>query len=152
MLKSTEVKKGASLYGGVDPLEAAIILNAKYTVLPELLEIFGADHLLHFLTVFGGRTVKVPPVEDIEKTLVHLTIWSTLKNAQNKDNAAKRLSLRYDMPRSDIRAAYKRVQEMIDGQTRWKEAAVEVGAQLGSVEVEERSSIDTGALFGVDSE
>lgn len=141
------------LYGGIDPLEAVLYLNAKYTLLPELFEVFGHDNTMKFLELFGGKTLKVPPVLEMQKAFDYLGIWSSLRKSNNP-TTVKRLCKRYEMSYAEVREAYRRVQDMFNAQQkRFKQAAeeaVEAGrGAAGDIETQERD-VDITGLYGTD--
>jgi len=59
----------------VDVLYALLVSLDETQFIPELYEIFGREHLVKFLDIFAGQTVKVPPREVIEKCIKEVFIW-----------------------------------------------------------------------------
>jgi hypothetical protein len=113
-------------FRGLDAIEAVLFLCGKYTMLPEIFEIFGPEKAWKFLTVFGGRTIKVPSEKSVQESISHLLIWSELSNTHDSQREAiKRLAHRYDMKDSEVRSAAARVQDMIDAQERFQKQLAE---------------------------
>lgn len=110
-------KKVKEAFEGVDPIDVILYLNAKYTLLPEISEVFGKEHILKFIETFGGKTIKVPAIEDVEKTVEWITIWSLVRKNNSSENV-KKIANRYGIKEAEVRLAYEKVQEVMDVKTK----------------------------------
>ncbi len=99
---------------GIDPIRVMLDLNSKYTLLPDLFEIFGRESFLKFIKVFGGKSiVKIPSYRDLEKSFEAVAIWQALRKS-NTPEMVKRLCNRYSMKESEVRAAYQRIEGLLN--------------------------------------
>lgn len=101
----------------IDPVDTAMLLQSRHTLLPEIFEVFGQDQAFKFMEVFGGKTIKVPSIEDMEKSLEALVIWAHVREASNKSAEIRKLALRFGKKVSEVRSLYKKVQALSDEQT-----------------------------------
>jgi len=65
----------------VDVLYVLLVHSGRYELLPELYEVFGREHLIRFLEVFGGTTLKVPSEQDLAQAARDVSIYCRLSEA-----------------------------------------------------------------------
>lgn len=92
----------------VDTFRAIFVRKAQYTLLPELLEIFGQENLLKFLDVFGGMTISVPDRSILMHSVRDTHIYQSISQNDNPD-VTHRLALQYDIRPELVRDIYQRV-------------------------------------------
>ena len=61
-------------------LKLALLQHNEFTLLPELLDIFGYNKFLKFIDIFSGVTIKVPNAKLLEHLVRDITIYIRLKN------------------------------------------------------------------------
>ena len=95
----------------IDALQVSLLRAGKNTLLPELYDIFGKEHLLKFLDIFAGTTVQVPSKKVLENairdTYIYLTLTTGLSKGKKKSDIVKELMERYDIPKKDVFTIFK---------------------------------------------
>jgi len=89
----------------VDGIYASIVANNRLEFLPELYEIFGEKRLFKFIQVFEGQTFTVPKMEDFEKMLINIEIWSELEK-DDSDETYDILMNRFILKKDEIHSIY----------------------------------------------
>ena len=90
----------------ISVFKAAVISEAQFELLPELLDIFGED-AVKFLEIFSGRIVHVPPIRDLVAQMRRVSVWVALgvakRTKQNYDESVASVANRLGMKKSEIR-------------------------------------------------
>ena len=100
----------------VDVLRVILLYTNRFSLLPEIYEIFGEKQLLKFLDVFAGTIIEVPPAEVIERAVRDVTIFIRMKKATD-DNRGKVVKLLADellVSEDFIRSTYKEVTKAVE--------------------------------------
>lgn len=113
--KLKELVQDRKTFGNVDPVEAVLFLTSRYSLLPDIFDIFGREQAIEFLERFGGKTIKIPSVKNVEEAIQQLVIWKALTADDSQENY-KRLSSKYGLKESELRTAKQRVQDMFNEQ------------------------------------
>lgn len=102
-----------SVYDCLDVFMALLLNAAEFTLIPDLVGIFGPEATVKFIDIFSGTQIKVPN-RDILQTLVReANIYVTMKN---KPEECKNLARMYEMNEDSVRLAYDRVKKFIEEQ------------------------------------
>lgn len=100
-----------SIYDCLDAFMALLMNAAEFSLIPDLIGIFGAEQAVKFIDIFSGSTIKVPP-KDILQTLVRdANIYTTLKKNPDEING---LSKRYEISEEVVRNIFSRVDGIIN--------------------------------------
>lgn len=99
----------------MDVFRLVFIHCAQYTVLPELMDIFGSDAVTKFMDIFGGMTIKVPDRSVLERVSRDVDIYVTLSTAEDDALAASVLSTKYELPEEYVRDVFSRIKKLCDG-------------------------------------
>ena len=90
---------------------ALLLKAAEFTLIPDLIGIFGAESAVKFIDIFSGSTIKVPS-KDILQTLVRdANIYTELKRDWGE---AKNLSNTYEISLDLVHSIFKRVDSLIE--------------------------------------
>lgn len=95
----------------MDTFRVVFTRSAKYTIFPELMEIFGADKVVRFLEIFGGMTIRVPRREFLEQAVRDTDIYVAISR-HDAPETTDRLAVRYEIPRETVRDIYLRVKAL----------------------------------------
>src|SRR5215471_6879109 len=87
----------------------------RKTLIPELYEVFGTEHLMRFLDLFAGTRVEVPSRDLILTALRDADIYANL--AANKDSV-RGLATKYGVAQHQVADAYARVAAIVGAPTR----------------------------------
>lgn len=92
-----------------------VFLNAtQNTLLPEVMEVFGAEMAMKFLDTFAGTTITVPSrkrfTDCVRDTDVYMTLSAS--DGQNEDLVI-RLASKYDLDRESVLAIHKRIRAVV---------------------------------------
>src|SRR5215471_19126202 len=82
----------------------------RKTLIPELYEVFGSEHLMLFLDLFAGTRVEVPSRDLILTALRDADIYATL--TAHKDSI-RGLATRYGLAEHQVADAYARVAAIV---------------------------------------
>jgi len=86
----------------------------RKTLIPELYEVFGNQHLMLFLDLFAGTRIEVPSRDLILTALRDADIYSTLTG--HKDTV-RGLATKYGVAEHQVADAYARVAAIVGGTT-----------------------------------
>ena len=95
----------------IDVLQVALMRVSRFSLLPELYEIFGKETLVKFLDIFAGTIVQVPSREILERAIRDTSIFMRLSEA--KDDEYKRaealdfLAARFGISRASVITAHE---------------------------------------------
>lgn len=92
----------------MDTFRVVFVRAAQYTILPELLEIFGQDDLLKFLDIFGGMTIRVPDRALLQQALRDTDIYHRISK-RDDPSMTETLAVRYSISTDLVRDIYQRV-------------------------------------------
>lgn len=92
----------------IDPLQVALLVDTRFSVLPELYEVFGPSALLEFLDIFGGATIKIPTREELEVYLRDVIIYA------NYNEKRRSLCTRYNLTDSELLTIYNRMKTLLE--------------------------------------
>lgn len=100
-----------SIYDCMDAFMALLLKAAEFTLIPDLIGIFGVESAVKFIDIFSGSTIKVPS-KDILQTLVRdANIYTELKRDWGE---AKNLSSTYEISLDLVHSIFKRVDDLIE--------------------------------------
>jgi hypothetical protein len=92
----------------------AIFSNvARFTLLPEILRIFGPEEVLRFLDLFKGTKVDVPAPEVLHEIARDTVIYVHMAAGDSEDEL-RYLESRYELSRQHLKSIYKRVKRWLD--------------------------------------
>ena len=98
-----------------DTMEAIRLLlleKSRYTLLPELYEVFGKDHFLKFLDVFAGSEFQVPDRDTLMRVIENASAYVSMRrnsHAATVDYLAKR----YNVSTTTIWNRYRRTEKIV---------------------------------------
>lgn len=61
-----------------------LLRRSTGTLLPELYEIFG-DKLTKLIAIFGGKTIEIPSIQQLDTVIQDVDIFNTLSGLRHKD-------------------------------------------------------------------
>jgi len=95
-----------------DVFAAVLIYDYENTLLPDLIDVFGEEHLPKFLDIFAGTTFTVPTREQVSSVIRDVELYLTLKAGKmtNEDVARK-----YGMTSSAVWKVYSKVRKIVEG-------------------------------------
>jgi len=100
----------------VSVLKAAVLAEAQFEVLPEILDIFG-DDAVKFLEIFSGRVISVPPIRDLVAKMRQVSVWVAMGQAkkmrQDYEVSVEAVSKRLGMKKSDVRSIDKNISDLM---------------------------------------
>jgi len=92
----------------VSVLQAAVLAESQFEVVPEIIDIFGEDYAVKFLEIFSGRVIAVPAIRNLVAMLRKVSIWLALsaarQNKQDYDTAVSRVSKFFALRKTHIRS------------------------------------------------
>jgi len=101
----------------VSLLKAAVLAEAQFEVLPELIDIFGAD-AVKFLEIFSGRVISVPPIRDLVGKMRNVSVWLALGQAKRSglpyEDAVASVANKLAMKKTKIRAIDAEMTTLMD--------------------------------------
>lgn len=99
----------------VDVLYVLLVHSDRFSVLPELYEIFGREALLKFLDLFSGTTISVPSAEDLRSAIRDMTIYTRLvgATASSRSSRVERLADEYGVSKQTVEKRFDKVKEMM---------------------------------------
>lgn len=99
-----------SLYDCMDAFMALLMHAAEFTLIPDLIGIFGAEATVKFIDIFSGSTIKVPPKEILQTLVRDANIYTVMKRSGEE---AKNLAQQYDISVQSVRLIFDRVEAMM---------------------------------------
>lgn len=90
-----------------------VYMSGKYTMLPELAQVFGVKEVLKFLYVFSGQHVKVPDSKNILTAFRDIDIYCSLKN-NSSSSELERLANKYSTTLNTIKLINEKVAATIN--------------------------------------
>jgi len=99
----------------VDLLVLLLIKTDKYSMLPELLEVFGGDKLGQFLSIFEGCTIRVPSIQELKGSLRDIDIYVSL-NKSILPEEKSRLASKYDVSVDMIEKIFAYMTDLVSGE------------------------------------
>jgi hypothetical protein len=101
----------------VSVLKAAVMAEAQFEVLPELIDIFG-DDAVKFLEIFSGRVISVPPIRDLVAKMRQVSVWVALgaakRNKQDPEASIALVATRLGMKKSEVRQIDRDMSTLMD--------------------------------------
>jgi hypothetical protein len=94
----------------IDVFIPVMVAWTRKTLIPELYEVFGKQHLMLFLDLFAGTRVEVPSRDLILTALRDADIYARL--AGNKDSV-RGLATKYGVAEHQVADAYARVAALV---------------------------------------
>ena len=100
----------------VDALYVLLIHSGRYELLPELYEVFGREHLIRFLELFGGTTITVPNTEDLAQAVRDVSIYCRMSAApkEQQSEVAASLSKEYSVDGTLVLRIYAQMTKLMD--------------------------------------
>jgi len=90
----------------VSVLHAAVLAEAQFEVVPEIIDIFGEEHAVKFLEIFSGRVIAVPAIRDLVSMMRKVSVWIALsvgRGKQDYDSAVSRVAKYFGLRQSQVR-------------------------------------------------
>jgi len=112
-LKITDVGEIRRRKGFKDLLLFALIIDNKYTLLPEIYKVFGKKYLLKFLDVFGGSTISVPSHEDLLYTVKNVQIYLDAKFRVDGYPTFSEIAKKYGISKKEALEIYHEMGEAV---------------------------------------
>jgi hypothetical protein len=103
----------------MDVFHVVLLDTAAHTVLPELLEVFGAEKVIKFMDLFAGITLKVPSREILNDSANKAFIFNKLRRDDSPENVAL-VAKEYGLTVASVTSIYKHYSEILrkDGKIR----------------------------------
>ena len=86
--------------------------QTRYTLLPELWDVFGAGAFLKFLQVFSGQEFVVPSTDLLIRVIHHASIYRALKRNRSSANVDY-LARQYDISAVTVWTWFQRVEAVM---------------------------------------
>jgi len=91
-----------------------LLIDQRFSLLPELYRVFGAKKLLLFLEIFSGMTFNVISRKKLLELYRDVHIYTAISNAgPSKRNVINDLARQYSLDSDVVRKIYKRVAECV---------------------------------------
>lgn len=107
-----------SIYDCLDAFMVLLMQAAEFSLLPDILAIFGPEMTVKFIDIFSGTQIKVPNRDILQSIVRDATIYNSMKNSNNQNHEAKKLAEMYDVTEKIVNSTYERVSKMIEENTR----------------------------------
>lgn len=114
-MKSSFIDNKTKRY--VDTLYLLLIHNDEYSFLPELYEVFGKEHLIRFLQLFAGSTVKVPSESILTRNVRDVSIYIRLdqcKTGESRGLETAELMTELGISDSEIAKIYRNMKSLVN--------------------------------------
>ena len=100
----------------VDVLKVIMLYTDRFSLLPELYEVFGEEHLLRFLDVFAGTIIEVPPPEVLERAVRDVTIYMRMKKSGpvGRGKVISALAEELLISEESVKQTYREVSKIIE--------------------------------------
>lgn len=100
----------------VSIVKLALLRNRKFSLLPEIYEIFGEEATIKFLDLFSGQTIKVPSARELEKIFREVTVYIRLNSASSEDfpKIVEELSAEYLLDERMIIQSYEIIKSVVE--------------------------------------
>lgn len=87
--------------------------DADYAAVPELLPFVGLDGFLHLCKYFGGQSIKIPTLSELNSLLVAIELYTKIHVRNMTEETALHQTLREigELP-ADAYKTYKRIAEL----------------------------------------
>lgn len=95
----------------VDLITMVLIYYNRHSVLPEIVEVFGAELTMKFLDIFGGTTVKVPSRDSLHTSVRDVNIYLRLKS---KSDTVDDLAHDYQLDKLDIKRIFVATKKIVE--------------------------------------
>ena len=76
-----------------DILFLALLMNDRFSALPDLYEVFGKELFLEFFLMFSGQTITVPSLEEFEKTTFKIRVYQYYKTCKSKPRTCAKFDI-----------------------------------------------------------
>lgn len=87
----------------------------EYATLSEIAYVLDHDNLTKFLRTFGGASIKVPTIHEMNVVVKALTVYWDVDIDGKGLNASIRENSSIDAPEAEVREAYRSVKETMRG-------------------------------------
>lgn len=98
-----------------DVLAITIMIDQKYTFLPEIYEVFGKEKMLKFMSIFGGTTVQVPTEDDLVQTIRDVQLYIDVVNRKNGRPPFSQIADKYEMTKPFALQVFNRIRKKVEG-------------------------------------
>lgn len=100
----------------VDALYVLLVHSGRYELLPELYDVFGREHLIRFLEIFGGTTIKVPSEVELAQAARDVTIYCRLNEApkEGQEEVVASLAKEYNLDEGVVSQIYSRMVRLME--------------------------------------
>lgn len=99
-----------SVYDCMDAFMALLMNASEFSLVPDLIGIFGAEQAVKFIDIFSGSTIKVPPRETLQMLVRDANVYTTLKKDMSQVNI---LANQYEVTDKVIKNIFDRVEGII---------------------------------------
>jgi len=89
-----------------------LVHYGEYTLIPELVRIFGPQGALDFCECFAGVTIEVPKENTVFRAARDAVVFSCMEQAHNKDSEAERLASWLEYSVSEVHEVYEKVKNL----------------------------------------
>jgi len=96
----------------LDLLWLVLVRGKKFSLIPELLEIFGRKATYDFLRVFSGKKLEVPSAKELETSIRDVKIFMTLRRGVT-EGLLHSLASEYDLTPEAVRQLNNSMQKLI---------------------------------------
>ena len=96
----------------IDIFYLILLVHDKFTLLPEIMEVFGKESLMKFLSVFSGVTFRVPSLGDLKSSARSVDIYVSLSRSNNSTQK-KYLGEKYGLTEDRIIKIYLEMKELV---------------------------------------
>jgi hypothetical protein len=97
----------------LDLLWLVLVRGKKFSLVPELLEIFGKKATYDFLRVFSGKTVEVPSAKELEASIRDVKVYMTLRRGVT-DGLLQSLAKEYDLTSQEVRQLNSSMEKLVE--------------------------------------
>lgn len=88
----------------INILKYVLLSNDEFSILPEILDVFGTENFIKFLNLFAGFVIKIPSSEELSLTLRDIDIYHKMSKCSesNKSFVITDLASKYQINEKDV--------------------------------------------------
>ena len=100
----------------ISVLRAAVLTEARFSFVPEILDIF-EDQSLKFLEIFSGRVIDVPPIKSLVEKMQQVSIWVLMETARKKnvplESAVAQIATKFRIRKVEVKRVDEAMSELM---------------------------------------